>query len=27
MLECHKERGFSNGWFSNITNYRWYLWC
>jgi hypothetical protein len=27
MLECHKETGFSNGWFSNNTNNRWYIWC
>jgi len=27
MLECHKETGFSNGWYSNNTNNSWYLWC
>jgi hypothetical protein len=27
MLECHKETGFSNGWYSNNTNNFWYLWC
>jgi len=27
MLECHKETGFSNGWYSNNTNNRWYIWC
>jgi len=27
MLECHKETGFSNGWFSNNTNNSRYLWC
>ena len=27
MLECHKETGFSNGWFSNNTNNSGYLWC
>jgi len=23
MLECHKETGFSNGWYSNNTNNSW----
>jgi hypothetical protein len=27
MLECHKETGFSNGWYSNNTNNSWYIWC
>jgi hypothetical protein len=27
MLECHKEIGFNNGWFSNNTNNCWYIWC
>jgi len=27
MLECHKETGFSNGWYSNNTNNSRYIWC
>ena len=27
MLECHKETGFSNGWYSNNTNNSRHLWC
>jgi hypothetical protein len=27
LLECHKEKGFSNGWFSYNTNNYWYNWC
>jgi len=27
LLECHKEKGFSNGWYSNNTNDYWYIWC
>jgi hypothetical protein len=27
MLECHKETGFSNGWYGNNTNNSWYIWC
>jgi len=27
LLECHKEKGFSNGWYSNNTNNCWYIWC
>jgi hypothetical protein len=27
MLECHKETGFSNGWYSNNTNNSWHIWC
>jgi hypothetical protein len=27
MLECHKETGFSNGWYGNNTNNSRYLWC
>jgi hypothetical protein len=27
MLECHKETGFSNGWYGNNTNNSRYIWC
>jgi len=27
VIEAHKESGYTNGWYSNITNNCWYLWC
>ena len=27
VIEAHKESGYTNGWYSNNTNYRWHFGC
>jgi len=27
VIEAHKESGYTNGWYSNNTNYRWHFRC